>query len=189
MLSLTSTGLLIPTACQILSQTTQDKIVKQSRGVAVVLIIIYCLYLRCTLFTHYSIFAEESQKKQKTPMHIKKGAPQDGAIKRGLVRPISFFFPAIPGDHEGGDSNNEKLWRLVQATPQPDEDDEAGEDPQLHILVAIATFLASAVLLFLCTDYFIDRLDELIKDSGLSSTFVGLVFSPIPNCDSAPVTV
>lgn len=135
------------------------------------------------MFTHYVSFTEESQK---VPVKIRKGSLDEFAVKRGLVRPTTLV--SMPGIHEIDGSNTEKIWKMVEANPQIDDEDDEPEDPQLHILVAVATFFISAVLLFLCTDYVVNSINELIEHSGLSSTFVGLILLPIPNCDHTPVT-
>lgn len=184
MLSLTSTSLLIPTACLLLAQTSPENVIKQSRGVAIVLILIYSTYLWCTLKTHYTVFAMESVKVPKRPH---KNALDTYAIRYGMVKPAGLV--PLPGRDESGMSNHDKLLRVLNEVPFPEEAEEEEEaDPKLHFLVAIFVFLATAALLFLCTDYIVDSIDALLANSGLSATFVGLILLPIPNCDSLPVT-
>lgn len=62
-------------------------------------------------------------------------------------------------------------------------------DPQLDIRVAVAAFLISTVLLFFCSEGVVNSISGLVEGSGLSSTFVGLILLPLPNCESEPVTV
>lgn len=143
-----------------------------------ILIIIYGMYLWCILRTHYVTFAEEPQK---VPMRPSKHALPSSAVKVGIVKPAGLI--SIPGQADE-QSNNEKLFQL----PQEDEDNEEPE-PQLHILVAVATLFTAATLLFFCTDYMVNSIGALVEDTGLSTTFVGLILLPIPNCDSAPITV
>lgn len=54
--------------------------------------------------------------------------------------------------------------------------------------MALATFLISAVILFLCTDYIVNSIGALTQDLGISTTFVNLILSSISNCDSLPIT-
>lgn len=180
MLSLTSTSLLIPTACLLMSQTSPENVIKQSRGVAIILIIIYGVYLCCTLKTHYIPFAEEAQK---VPVTYNRNAVGSSAIRSAVVKPALMI--SIPGQDEKGGSNNEKLRNMLNEDP-PDIEEEPG--PQLHVLVALATFLICAVLLFLCTDYIVNSIGALTQGLGLSTTFVGLILFPIPNCDTLPIT-
>lgn len=187
MLSLTSTSLLIPTACLLLSQTSPENVIKQSRGVAMILIIIYGVYLWCSLKTHHDVFAQESQK---VPMIQNRNALGTDAIRSAVIKPGLMI--SIPGQDKLGGSNNERLRKMLnEARPSvvesEGEADEEETDPQLHILVALATFLISAVLLFLCTDYIVNSIGALTQDLGLSTTFVGLILFPIPNCDILPI--
>lgn len=177
MLSLTSTSLLIPAACLLSSRTTPENIIKQSRGVAIILIIIYGVYLWCTLKTHDAPFATESKK---VPIRPKKNALDAGAIKNGMVRPA----PLLGRDLEG--ANTERLQKMSTEAPTgKSEVDDPG--PQLSFFVASITFFVSAALLFLCTDYTVNSIDALTQDLGLSTTFVGLILFPIPNCDTLPI--
>jgi Ca2+:H+ antiporter len=52
LLSIAATSLLIPTAVKQLGQTTQENLVLQSRGVAVVLLFVYITYTYCQMVTH-----------------------------------------------------------------------------------------------------------------------------------------
>lgn len=182
MLSLASTSLLIPTACYLLSQTSSEGVIKQSRGVSVVLIFIYCFYLRCSLGTHYDRFAEQSAMVSVNPS---KHSLTAGAVKMGLAGPVRMM--GVPGDTDGI-SNTQKMHDLINAPP-PVQDEEDECDPQLDIWVAIAVFLICAALLFFCSDGVVNSINGLVQDSGLSSTFVGLILLPLPNCESEPVTV
>lgn len=179
MLSLAATSLLIPTACYLLSQTSSEGITKQSRGVSVVLILIYCFYLWCSLGTHYDSFSEPSLR---VPVRPRKEL-QRGEVKRAIVQPATLV--ALPGRPIDGITTDERVERQLD-----DSATEFGEvcDPQLDIRVAVAAFLISTVLLFFCSEG-VNSISGLVEDSGLSSTFVGLILLPLPNCESEPVTV
>lgn len=169
MLSLTSTSLLIPTVCQLLAQATSAKVFLQPSVALMVLILIYFRYLRPTRVTGVKNLVEESQNVPKTPSEYQN------------------YQRAIPGQHEDGGSNNEKLPGIINAGPQIEEDDS--DDPQLAFWVAIPTFPIAAVLLFLCTDYVVGSIDEFSENSGLSLPFIGVVLFPLPSFDSEAVTI
>lgn len=183
MLSLASTSILIPTACQLLSQSTSGNIVQQSRGASVVLILVYFLYLYCTLKTHYTYFSEESEK---VPEKTSKHSLGSGAIKKGMVNPAGLI--SLPGKTEEGPSNTEKLRKMLNEDPET-ETMEKEEEPLLAFPVAIVVFLACAVPIYFCTDNIASSIAALTEPSRLSPTFVGLILLPIPNCDIAPITL
>lgn len=102
-----------------------------------------------------------------------------------MVQPAALM--GLPGQHEQGGSNNEWIRKLLDTPPRVLEEAEE-VDPQLHGLVALALFLLTAALLFICTDYIVNSIDALTRGLGLSATFVGLILFPIPNCDTLPIT-
>lgn len=186
MLSLASTSILIPTACQLLSQSTSGNIVHQSRGASVVLILVYFLYLYCTLKTHYTYFSEESEKVPEKPSKHSKYLISSGDIKKGMVNPAGMI--SLPGKTEEGESIVEAVRKMLNEDPDT-ESIEKEEEPLLAFPVAIVVFLACAVPLYFCTDNIASSIAALTEPSRLSPTFVGLILLPIPNCDVAPITL
>lgn len=152
-----------------------------------VLILVYVLYLFCTLHTHYDVFAQESQKVPKR-MGI-----EPGAIKKGIAIPAVIM--ALPGKagEDPQNNNSRKLQSMLNPSPEVyggyDDDEEEEENPQLAFPVAIITFFVCAVPLYFCTDNIANSISALTQPSGLSPTFVGLILLPIPNCDISPITL
>lgn len=103
------------------------------------------------MFTHYRKFTEKSQK---VPVNIRIEAFYPGAIKQGLVGPMALV--PMPGNHINGGTNAEQIHHILRTSPQVEDEEDEFECPQLHIVVAVATFFLSAVLLFLCTDYVVN---------------------------------
>lgn len=177
LLSLASTSVLIPTASLLMGQTTQSRINKQSRGAAVILIFVYCLYLYFCLHTHREMFVEEVPKAPR--IEPPASARIRGSIKKGLVSPSGLV--GIPGD-----GNNTRVREVLDGGgPEDDEDEEA--EPELDIWVALLTFLATTALLYFCVDYVVGSIDALTSRTGVPATFVGLVLLPVLNCDFTPI--
>lgn len=184
LLSLASTSLLIPTASILMAQTTDANVTKQSRGASVILAVVYGLYLYFSLHTHRDIFKKDVPKvpiKHNTELHN---------IKRAMVAPVSLM--ALPESKSDETARNhakirELLQKIREASAQGDDEDFEGADPSLHLGVALATFLATTVLLYFCVDYVVNSIDTLTSKSGLSTTFIGVVLLPILNCDFTPV--
>lgn len=180
LLSLASTSILIPTASLLMGQTTDSRVNKQSRGAAVILIFVYCLYLYFCLHTHRAMFVEEVPK---APIEPSASAQFQGSVKRGVVSPSGLV--GIPGK-----GNNSKVRKMLESSPDDDDDDlnkEADGCPELDFWVALFTFLATTVLLYFCVDYVINSIDALTSGTELSLTFVGLILLPILNCDFTPI--
>jgi Ca2+:H+ antiporter len=115
-------SLILPAAFQAAlpyNHKTDIQILTLSRGTAIVLLIIYILYLFFQLKTHAHLYDQVAQ--------------------------------------------------------------EAGEDEPAVIgpYVAGATLLVITVGIAICSEYLVDSSDEVVKSSGVSKTFIGLILLPI----------
>jgi Ca2+:H+ antiporter len=115
-------SLILPAAFQAAlpyNHKTDVQILTLSRGTAIVLLIIYILYLFFQLKTHAHLYDQVS--------------------------------------HDAGD------------------DEPAAIGPW----VAGATLLVITVGIAICSEYLVDSIDEVVKESGVSKTFIGLILLPI----------
>ena len=58
---------------------------------------------------------------------------------------------------------------------------EEGDEPLLHIWVAVFTLAAATVVIALCAEFMVDSIDAITtgSTSGISTEFVGLILLPI----------
>lgn len=173
LLALAIAGIIIPTVFDVQTNVPISKTASLSRGTAVILLFVYCAYLYFQLKTHQDVFAMESQKVPKRP---KKNALGAGAIKSAMVKPAAMIH--IPGQHDDGASNNEKLRKMVNEAPQGEEEDEE-EDPQLAFPVAIGTLVGATVLIAFCAEFLVDSIDYVTTQGHISQEFLGLILLPI----------
>lgn len=163
LLSLAATSLLIPTASKLLGQTSEKKLARQSRGAAVVLIVVYLLFLFYQLKTHAKIFDEESEKVMVPPRLLNSGSiTADGAHDQGAGRATA----------------GRGFSRALTALSLGEE-----TEPELSLPVAGFLFVASNVALFFLVDFIVNSTNDLTTAAHLSRTFIGLILLPIPNCD------
>jgi len=167
LLSIAATSILIPTAVKLLNQTSHGNLVKQSRGVAVVLLFIYCCYTFCQMVTHRKEY-------HKAP-----------TSRTGTNTLPSATPPSFPGPGSGANHNHASLWASRAERPKDNEI----HGPQLHFFVAIFVFVTSIVLLYFCIDATVDSIAALTEQTPLTPMFVGLILLPIPNCDFAPISL
>lgn len=173
LLALAIAGIIIPTVFDAQTQLSDVPTAALSRGTAVILLVVYAAYLYFQLKTHHEVFAQESQK---VPMRPKKNALGAGAIKSAMVKPAGLI--SIPGQHNEGGSNNEKLRKMLNEEPQGEaEDDE--EDPQLAFGVAIGTLVGATVLIAFCAEFLVDSINYVTTQGGISQEFLGLILLPI----------
>ncbi|OIW32056.1 Calcium/proton exchanger [Coniochaeta ligniaria NRRL 30616] len=171
MLALAVASIIVPTVFDANNGTGTDStldVAALSRGTAVILLIVYAAYLFFQLKTHHLMFAEESQK---VPAKPYRKALKPGAIGQAMVNPAGMM--------ANGVSDQEEL-RKTMMNLHPKEDDDEGEDPQLHFWVAIATLSISTVIIALCAEFMVGSIDAVTKSGhGISEEFVGLILLPI----------
>ncbi|KAK4445457.1 vacuolar calcium ion transporter [Podospora aff. communis PSN243] len=168
LLSIAVTSILIPSAVKLLDQTSDENLVKQSRGVAVVLLFVYAAYIFCSMYTHRHEYAKHPT------------FPPDMDLSR---RPTT---SSPDQDAENPPVRTQTTRRNID--PLHLNSDEI-RGPQLLFPVALFVFAASIVLLYLCIDATVDSIEALTEQTPLTPMFIGLILLPIPNCDFAPISL
>lgn len=174
LLALAIAGIIIPTVFDLQTNLSDFPTAELSRGTSVILLVVYAAYLYFQLKTHHNVFSEESQK---VPMRPRKHALEAGAIKKGMVNPANLM--GIPGRTDEGSTNTEKLRKVLNESPQGEEDEEEGEDPQLAFGVAMGTLVGSTVLIAFCAEFLVDSINYVTTQGGISEEFLGLILLPI----------
>lgn len=189
LLALAVAAVIVPTVFDIASKTPQSDVAKLSRGTSVILLVVYGAYLFFQLKTHSTVFAQESQKVEARPFkHSIRGglAPlKDGAVAQGFVAPAG-----VLGGHclPSSQTDNEKMRSLLTTPPRKNlqneaavagQEDDEGEEPQLHFYVAVATLTISTVIIALCAEFMVDGISAVTAGGAVSAEFVGLILLPI----------
>lgn len=174
LLALAIAGIIIPTVFDAQTNVANTQTAALSRGTAVILLFVYAAYLYFQLKTHQDVFAQESQK---VPMRPKKNALDAGAVKNAMVKPAGLM-GSVPGQHEDGGTNNEKVRKVINEAPKGEEEEEE-EDPQLAFPVAIGTLVGATVLIAFCAEFLVDSIDYVTTQGGISQEFLGLILLPI----------
>lgn len=203
LLSIAATSLLIPTAVKLLDQTSKENLVRQSRGVSVVLLFVYFTYSICQMWTHAPEYGASG--KSNVALSAIQSATTSGASIGGQplgnmasLRTLGIHSPtskdvASPRSVSFIHSPRPPLNHIQSGDAAADEDenvvDEEIHGPQLDLPVAAALFAASIVLLYFCIDATVNSISALTEQTSLTDTFVGLILLPIPNCDFAPISL
>ncbi|QSZ34384.1 hypothetical protein DSL72_005976 [Monilinia vaccinii-corymbosi] len=172
LLALAVASVIVPTAFDLWSDTTEAPIAAISRGTSIILLIVYAGYLYFQLHTHSGMFNEESRK---VPMKPRKNALPEGAIAKGLAR--AGGIGAGPG--RANLSERPPHDELINPTALDDLEEEEEEEAQLHILVAWATLAGATAIIGLCAEYMVDSISAITKGGAISEEFVGLILLPI----------
>ncbi|KAK3353114.1 putative vacuolar membrane-associated protein [Lasiosphaeria hispida] len=179
LLALAVAGVIVPTVFDMASPAPQADVAKLSRGTSLILLFVYGGYLLFQLKTHSAVFAEESQKVEARPFRrsFKGSNLKEGAIAQGFVQSAG-----IMGGHalNSQQTDNEKLRHLLTTPPgKAEAEEEEGEEPQLHFIVAIATLAISTIIIAFCAEYMVDGISAVTAGGTISAEFVGLILLPI----------
>ncbi|CAK7245474.1 MAG: hypothetical protein STHCBS139747_007057 [Sporothrix thermara] len=171
LLAMAVAGVIVPTVFDAASITSTKDVAMLSRGTAIILLVVYAAYLFFQLKTHQAVFSEESKKVPAKPF---KNQVQKGAVKSAMIR--SGNVAKMAGIHE---SNEERQRQndLIQNGLEDDEDE--GEEPQLHFFVALGVLIGSTVVIAFCAEFLVDSIDYVTTKGNISKEFLGLILLPI----------
>jgi Ca2+:H+ antiporter len=173
----------IPTTTRLMmdytSDTTQEGLLAVSRGISVVILISYGLWLFFTLLTHRKLYdAPPPKALDRLRRNHKEGeAMQDSATVGAGSAATS-----------GGGLNVKKL------SENPDEDhednyneEEAFEQCSLSLAGAAITLVVSVVLLAFNTQFATDSIQAILQRRKVSQTFLSMIILPLLSID--PVAI
>ena len=132
-----------------------------SRGVAVLLLLVYASYLIFQLRTHVAMYNAPSPKGQK-----RSNKPEAGDTNRMMAQVAANMSATA-----GGANTQASAMR---------EPEEKREQPTLSLTAALLTLGISTALVGVCAEFMTDAIDPITKPCGpLPRTFVGLILLPI----------
>ncbi|GAA5987516.1 hypothetical protein JCM10908_001986 [Rhodotorula pacifica] len=142
------------------AQAEQDRILKMSRGTAVILLVIYLAYLAFQLFTHPHLYADGGAD------------PDDINVREGRAIPLikrhRAFKPA------------KSVAKERRAEEGIEEEEEEEELPQLNKWVAMGLLIVVTVLVALTAEFLVDSINGLTEQHPeISTEWVGLILLPI----------
>jgi Ca2+:H+ antiporter len=125
-----------------------------SRGTAILLLIIYALYLWFQLRTHHNLFGSESAGVEAGPAQVAEA--EEEVAERGQVDAAN---PGVPRTRE--------------------QAGEAEHEAAMSPWSAAAVLVVTTVLVSVCADYLVESIDSLVERGGISRSFIGLILIPI----------
>lgn len=129
----------------------RDITLSLSRGTAIILLVIYVLYLWFQLRTHHNLFGSESAGIEAGPAQV-EGA-ESGQDEAGIVNPDVAI-------HQG-------------------QHDESEEEAVMSPWSAASVLVVTTILVSICADYLVESIDSLVERGGISRSFIGLILIPI----------
>ena len=162
------TSLIIPTVAKLLNKVTDKDILPISRGISMILLVVYINFLYFQLGSHAQMFNEPSPKVLK-----RRSSHQEGDVKRNLA--------AIGA---GLTSMGNEAKQVVPPRSAELEGETLGQEvPQLSVITLILSLPLATTVLAFNTSFATDSLNGMIEATGLSITFVGIVLLPLLSND------
>jgi Ca2+:H+ antiporter len=187
-LGIAVTGLIIPTALSLVSTTNHSNIAKQSRGISIVHLALYCLYLYSE-WRVYSLLGLGALMDSKDKKKALKGYvdASGGHVKFGLK--LAALLIAAPGQPRTEAQRKlpvpvEGVSELMDTYGVPEKEDLGDKEPQLHFWLSIALLFIMGALLALHILFISDSLSGFGAKTGTSEEFIGLIMLPILGLDS-----
>lgn len=121
-----------------------------SRGTAIILLLIYVLYLWFQLRTHHNLFGNQAT--------LEAGPAQVEGAEAGQGEGAAADPDAAGNDNEVGESEDEVVMSPWSAA---------------------GVLVVTTVLVSICADFLVDSIDSLVERGGISRSFIGLILIPI----------
>ncbi|KAI5865935.1 Calcium/proton exchanger [Durotheca rogersii] len=126
-----------------------------SRGTAVILLLLYVLYLWFQLRTHHNLFSGECVLESQPESQPIANGNGNGVLPNGTAE---HGLSAIAEDHHRH---------------------ELDEEPHMSPWSAGAVLIVTTVLVSICADYLVESIDDLVERAHISRSFIGLILIPI----------
>ncbi|KAF7162565.1 hypothetical protein CNMCM5623_007811 [Aspergillus felis] len=143
LLLLAITGIILPTATELLAKPKDGGVLRQSRALSVVFLVVYCCFLYFQFRSHSELFA-----------------------------PPDYDLP----DEAGNSQDPER----GEAEGEPEQEEES-------IMFPLTVMALSATLIGFHGLFATDTLEALMRQTGMTETFVGIFLLPLLTNDSEPV--
>lgn len=166
LMAVASASLIIPAALyQTIALTKEpnfDSILHLSRATAIVLLVLYMMYIYFQFFSHHKLFVDDAKPKE----------------------PVSDGQAADVGTHgntngTGNGTSNGSSNGNTNGTINGNASESEEDPPVLSRNQAAAVLLITTVVVSFCADYLVGTIDSIVDAAGLSKTFIGLILIPI----------
>lgn len=146
-----------------------SEILKLLRGSAIILLVIYIIYLFFQMKTHKLLFEVEV-----TPEEV---LAQDDAQESSLEKQQNEVRSVNITEGEAPEQIIKRPTRTISRGAIIQE--AAANEEHLSLLGSLITLLIVTVVIAFCADYLVDLIDDIVEKSHMSKSFVGFVLIPI----------
>lgn len=195
-LGISVTGLLIPTALSFVTTPSAADINKQSRGVSILLLFLYGLYLYSEWRT-YALLGIQIAETEKLVKEAREAREAKERAEKGIVLAKGIAVLGVLAAAVGRPNLGDEIAPPEPLPPPPPpvrqdilirldalDEDTSIQKPQLHFWISIIMPAIVGFLLALHVVFMVDSTKGITEESGLSQEFIGLILFPILGVDS-----
>ncbi|GAA5821249.1 hypothetical protein JCM11251_004535 [Rhodosporidiobolus azoricus] len=157
---------------------TDNKVLKISHGVAIILLFSYLAYLAFTLWTHAYIYAPAPRPNpnEDPPMAPMAPANYPGEVNPPLPEGAVFRIPSLPswGSSSDGSSDTSST-----SSSSSSEDSLLEHTPKMSGRVAILLLVVSTALTGVTAEWLVSSIEGLVESGGVSEQFVAFILLPL----------
>jgi Ca2+:H+ antiporter len=181
-LSIAVTGLLIPTALSMATTPNTTKIDKQSRGISIIFLILYALYMYSEWRTN-SLLGFQLEESEKAARAVREARERKTELPKTLAH-MGYQGAAIGGATiAAANVEQQKINRNAFMDPDAVADDEP-RMPQLNFWISVALMVVVGALLALHVVFMCDSVQGISTSTGMSLEFIGLIMIHILGVNS-----
>ncbi|KAI8615972.1 Sodium/calcium exchanger protein-domain-containing protein [Chytriomyces sp. MP71] len=167
LLALVFLGFIIPAAFHIANPEAADKTVTISRLTAIILLLMYCLFI-------YTQISNSSSHVERVDI-----GKDEEAIEQAVVAVVEESAEEVMDLVEPEVSHHHVTVKEDENGKDEDDDDDEDDEPETLAFISVLALLAATVIIGICAEFLVSSLDGLATDAGISKTFVGVVLLPI----------
>jgi Ca2+:H+ antiporter len=210
---ITAVALVLPTALYSTFETSKPKDIEKqilgfSRGTAVILLVLYIVYLYFEFVSHKELFEGKPDEsaahngggdgsvpttpitRRGTWLDTRRDREPDGGDS-GLSTPVTrrgtWLNKRQDREQGGGDSGMSTpvtprgTWLETQQDTRPgtEQDTEQDAPPQSSLLISFAALICSAVGIMFCSHFLLDSINATSEATHITRTFIATILMPI----------
>ncbi|PFH53065.1 hypothetical protein AMATHDRAFT_1496 [Amanita thiersii Skay4041] len=178
LLTVSVIAVLLPAAFRINAVTDdaskQAQILQVSHGVAIILLLIYVMYLGFQLFSHADLFDDDAPDAPKSTKYSKVKKSEKHAQVVAAFHPDSAATTTAAEDSPVASSVS---FNDVEAQKKEEEDEE--EKAEMNLAVTFGLVVGVAILVAFTAEWLVHSIDGITATGIINKEFIGLILLPI----------
>lgn len=156
------------------SRQTKDNILVLSHGTAIILLVLYVLYLNFQLRTHSFLF-DPPRRPEDEEGH---SSPEDGG-ERLEQHDVEEEHSTLEDRREGLEQHGEEEEHSSPEDRRGGLEQHGKEEVTLSPWAAATALVVITIVVAICAEYLVGSINSIVETAHISKTFIGLILLPI----------